>query len=287
MKFFIIVSFYIATLCASSHLEHIYYVDGNEIMLSDIVKVKQKDKKLFSFDVSKNTLRVSEKKLIKLLKKDGYDFQHKHSYIQFSKKSPISTQKIENAVKNYYKEHYKQIEIHSIEVHPRSYIEKLPNNYTVLFQNKAYLSKDAVIYIKTPKNREVFFNSTIKANIDAFVAKKMIRRDEELSFKNVKKKSIMLQKFRALPVQDINTQRFQAKHTIRSGRVITQRDIVNLYYVKRGDDVSVSLKENGISISFSAKALRNGHLNDTIYVQNSNKKKIKVRVTGKNKAEVQ
>jgi flagella basal body P-ring formation protein FlgA len=48
----------------------------------------------------------------------------------------------------------------------------------------------------------------------------------------------------------------------------------------------VSLNSNNISISFTVKALEDGKVNDIIRVEKSNGKRLRVRVIGKNKAEM-
>ena len=68
--------------------------------------------------------------------------------------------------------------------------------------------------------------------------------------------------------------------------LITSRDVTGLYLVKRGESVNVTLKSSGIDISFSAKALTSGRAGDMISVLRSEGKKIKVRVIGKNRAEM-
>jgi len=284
LSFFLL---FFTQLFALEQLQHTYYTKSSAVMLSDIVQNPKQDYALYRINSFENALRVSEKDVIQKLKKYGYSFEHKHSFIQFNKKSPIDTKKILNALKHYYKSHYQDILIQNIAVHPRSYMQNLPKNYTVGFQRKSFLSKHAVVYIQTPQHRKFFFNADIQALLEVFVARKTIQKDEELSTVNLKKKSIMLEKFYAAPLQDIAKQKYQAKHKIQKGKVLTSRDVTALYYLRRGDEVSVSLHNKAISILFVAKALRDAHLGDITYVQNENGKKIRVRVTGRNKAEVQ
>ena len=78
---------------------------------------------------------------------------------------------------------------------------------------------------------------------------------------------------------------YEAKHRLKAGLIVTQRDIQGLYFVKRGSNVVVTLNDSGIEITFSAKALQSGRMGDMISVLHENKK-IRVKVSGKNRAEI-
>ena len=162
----------------------------------------------------------------------------------------------------------------------------MPDNYTIKIKKNNFLRKDGVISIKTSKNKKIFFNYTIKASITIFVSRMKIRKDTELSVINVKQKRVILDKFRAIPYQEIEAGMYQAKHHISENEVITIRDISDLSLVRKKSEVSIDMDRDNIDISFSAKALQNGKLNDIIKVQKSNGKIIKVIVTGRNTAEV-
>jgi flagella basal body P-ring formation protein FlgA len=262
-------------------------VKANSIMLSDLVPEPQKDVKLYTIRENKYTKRVKAKELLTRLQTYGYqDYDSKHHYVQFTKKSPINTQKIKTKLIQHYKNRYKSIKIKSLTLVPRTYLEKLPQVYAFGISKREHLSNKGYCYIFTPNKKKIFFNYTLYATVDVFVSKGDIDRGTELSNLNTKKKSIMLNKFRAMPLEEIRAHTLEAKHRIKSEDVLTSRDAVGLHLVRRGATVSVSLKNNGINISFLAEALTNGRDGDTITVLNRNGKKIKVRVIGHNRAEM-
>lgn len=276
------------SLFSDVYLESNYYVKDKKVMLSSLVKETKKDVQLFSIDKSRYSKRVKSKDIIKILKSHGIeDYKSKHPYIQFTKKSPINSQKIKNAIEKVYKEKYAHIKIKTVFVEPRSYIATLPKSYETILKSKSHLSKDGTLYIKTDTKKKIFFNYKIDAEIVVYEAKKDIKRNIELSNLNSKKKSIILDKFRAMPLQSILKGTVQSTHNIKKGTILTTRDAQGLYLVKRGSNVNVTLSSSNLAISFSAEALQNGRLADTITVIKRNGKKVKVRVTGKRRAEVQ
>jgi flagella basal body P-ring formation protein FlgA len=88
------------------------------------------------------------------------------------------------------------------------------------------------------------------------------------------------------PIQNIDTNALQGKYRIKKDEIITQRYVEPLNLVKRNSFINVTLDSNNMSISFSAQALGDGRLGDTIMVETTDGKKVKVKITGKNKAEV-
>lgn len=283
--FLLIIS---TSLFATHNLQSNYYIKNDFVMLSDIVHVnKGKDKKLFNIDKHRHTKRIKRKELLKILKENGFsNYTSKHSYIQFTKQSPIDTTTIHESLKKFYTQKYQNIKISHIAITPMHYLEKLPKNYSVHFQEKAFLSNKGILYIKTDDNKKIFFQYKISATLPVVVTKKNIKKDSELNSINTRKNSIILNRFKAMPLQDLDKNNYQSKYHLKAGITITTRDVVGLYFVKRGSTISVSLKTNAINIFFSAKALQNGRLGDTIWVVKSNGKKIKVIIVGKNKAEV-
>jgi|FLOH01.1.fsa_nt_gi flagellar basal body P-ring formation protein FlgA len=284
--FFFIVIF--LELLFGNTLNKDYYVNSNDINLSQIIPHVNSDAVLFSFEQGKYTKRVKSKDLIKDLKSYGYGtYTSKSNYIKFTKKSPIDTSKIKKYIKDFYKKIYPSIDIKQIFIMPRTYIESLPHEYLINIQKKNSLYNHGTLYIKTKQQKKIFFDYTIDANVDVYVAKNNIKRDTELSAINCVKKSIILDKFRATPLQNLKNNAVQTKISIRHGNIITLRDIRKLSVVKRGSFVTTILNSDGMSLSFSAKAETEGMLGDIITVQKSDGKKIKVRVTGRNMAEVQ
>ena len=286
MGFFKILFFLLLTtnIFANNNLKKNYYINTNNIFLSEIVQNADKNTILFTIPTHKHSKRVKSKELIKLLKKYGYkNFTAKHSYIQFSKTSPIDTSRLREAIIQRLKENYKHISIESILVMPRVYIQSLPEDYRVILNKKMHLRKDGILSIKTMDNKKIFFNYSIKAKVTLYKSYKEIQKGEELSNINTRKKSIMLDNFKAMPLQEMQAKAYEAKHRIKSNSILTTRDIVGLYLVKRGSVVSVTLQNAGMEISFSAKALQSGQYGSSISVLSAKGKKIKVIVTGKNR----
>ncbi|WP_321778355.1 flagellar basal body P-ring formation chaperone FlgA [Sulfurimonas sp.] len=282
--FFILLT---SQIYANHALKSTYYINSNEIYLSTLIENSSKNVILYNIPSSRHTKKVSSKELLNRLKKHGYtDITLKSKYVKFIIKSPIDTSKIASFIKNHYLNKYEIINITKVEILPRSYLASLPDEYSIYIQSKSHLSKSDLVSIKTPKNKKIFFNYNIYAKLPVYFSKEKIKKNTELSGINITKKSIILDKFMAKPLQNLQPHTFESKYNIKNNKIITFKDIQKLSLVKKNSFVNISLNKNNMSISFNALALDNGKLNSIIRVQKSNGKRIKVIVTGRNQAEI-
>jgi len=275
------------TLYAKDTIPEVIYVDSDTIYLSDINNSIQQDLHLYTIDASRYSLRIEAKELLNDLKKHGFNTYNTQSrFINFIKKSPIDTTKIQKAIKEYYLKYYKTLEIKQIEVYPRTYIDKLPQKYTVNLQRKNYLDNDGIVSIETLDNKKIFFDYTIFASIETFTTRKKVQRREELNGFNTQKARQSFGKYRAKPIESLTSPTLQAKRTLRTNELLNERNVEGLDLIKRGTRLNVTMQNGAMSIIFSAKALQNGKLNDIISVQNNNKKVFRARVIGINRVEI-
>lgn len=285
---FLFLTLYTSLSLLANNLQSSYFISSDEVKLSDIVKEFKTDTTLFHLDRGKNSKKIAAKELVTKLETYGYlNYKQSSRFIKFIKKSPIDLNKLQLKVKEFYKQKYKYIDVKKVQVTPRSYTKSLPKEFTIVFQSKSHLKNRGTFYIKTSDKKKLFFNYTMLASLPIYKIKNKVKRGDELSAFNCRKKSVVLDKFRSMPLQKIPSHAFESKRQMKIGTTITQRDIRALSIVKRGDSVNVQLQNSGITISFIAKAQTNGQINDIITVLKSDGKKLKVRVTGKNRAEIE
>lgn len=268
-------------------LKETYYVDSNNINLLDVIPNMKQDFVLYEIDENRYSKRVSSRDFIKLLSKHKIDsVQASSNYINFIKKSPIDTSKMQAAILKTYKDKYPDINITSVVVVPRGYLESLPSKYIIIMPKRAHLSHKGTLAIKTPDSKKLFFNYSIDANINIYISKKKILKGDKISLLTATQKTIYFDRFKATPIGLKQLNITQAKRNMKQNRILTTRDIEGLNIIKKGSFVTVFMTNNNINISFSAKAIQNGKLNDIITVQKKDGKKFKVKVIGKNRVEM-
>ena len=280
----LLTNFLFANNFAHINLQSTYYVDSDDIYISHIIKDAPRNKKIYKINKGKYTKRVKSQDLLKVLRENGYrGIEAETSYVKFVKSSPIDTSKIVNHVRLYYQRHYKNIEIKDIKIQTRGFIESLPESYVVEIRGDAYLAKDGILSIKTPKNKKIYFNFIVDAKVFVYVTRETLTRATKLSALNTFKKSIILDRFMAKPIEELDEKPLQSRHHLQKDSIITTRDIEILSMVRRHESVSVSMDSKNMSITFNAKALQDAKMGDIIMVEKSNGTKLKVQIVGKNR----
>lgn len=273
-------------LTASIKLKSEYTTYSDEIRLSSLFLDPKEDILLYTITPGRYTKKVPAQELLDLLQKHGYNnLTTSSQYIQFTKQAILDLSFIETELKKIFTERYKEIDITEITIQPRGYLNSLASSYSVHLQGKSHLKSKGTLYIKTEDGKKIFFDFHIKARLNVYFARENIKKNRELSALNAIKKSIILDKFQAQPVQNVTNGTMQSKHTIKKGTLLTTRDIVELELVRRGEMINVSLESDNLSISFSAEALESGVYEQIIEVQKQNGVKLKIRVSGKNRGE--
>ncbi len=285
MKKLVVLLFVLVSLQASEYLKEEYFTPTNDINLSLITHDVRNDKVIYRIERDRYLLRVSSKKLLHILQQNGYRrFKAKRSYVTFVKLSPIDLSPLEQKLADYFKKNYQKIDIHSIKIIPKMHIQKLPKEFTFKVRSVTLLRSHGTLSIITPQKHQIFFEYFIDATLPVYKSSKKILRGEVLSLRNLTKQTIRFERFRALPMQQISA--LQAKHHITKGKLVTVRDVERIDLVRRGEFVSVVLKESDLEIDMSAKALQAGGLNDIILIQNRRGKKLRAKVIGKNLVEI-
>lgn len=286
LSLFILLSYAaLANEFANITLQGTYYIDSNAIYISHIIKDAPRNKEIYKIDDGKYTKRVKSQDLLQLLKENGYrDIKAETSYVKFVKSSPIDTSKIAGHVREYYQRSYKNIEIKDIKIQTRGFLETLPESYTIEMRDDSFLSKEGILSIKTPKNKKIYFNFIVDAEVFVYTTRDTLARDTPLSALNTFKKSIILDKFMAKPIEDLDEIPLQCRHHLQKDSIITIRDVDILSMVKRNESINVSLDSKNMSITFSARAIQDAKMGDTITVEKSNGTRLKVIVVGKSRA---
>ncbi len=275
------------TLFAQVPLQSAYYVQDKEVRFSSIVAGVNNDFLITTIEQNRYSQKIKSKDFIKLLVKHGYkNYVAKSNYVNFILKSPVDTSLLEAKLKEHYQKSYEDITIKSVFVAPRGYLASLPTDYSVEIKSRDFLSNEGILSIKTAENKKLFFDYTVVADVAVYKSRDTIKKETQLTLTNCAKKIVALDNFKEQPLQNVEQKSLQVKRHIPKDTILTMRDVEILDVVKRDSMISVNLLEDGIMITFSAKALQDGKVNDIIDVQNGSGKILKARVIGSDAAEI-
>ena len=269
-------------------LQENYETKGRDIYASDISKESENDFLLFSYDDDKHMLRTSAEKVIEIFKAHGIQIKKNDvRYINFREKSRIDIDKISDALKKEFLTKYPTLKIKSLRVYPRSYLTKLPKTFSLSLQRQTLYKNYSTFSIVTPDHKMIFFDYILDADIDVVITTKNIKRHEKISFENTKIKSVKFLSFRADPLGDITNHQYQSKFSLESDDILTQNDIELLSIVRRDEHANAFIEDGGVSITFDVVAEQDGREGDIIAVRKSDGKKLRAKVVGVKRVQIQ
>ena len=177
---------------------------------------------------------------------------------------------IKSKIIKFYKKEYPQIKIISIKSN-----KALPEKYK------------SIKFLFTPKNSygsikvdNKYYYIKIKAKIPVYIATQIIKKNSPI-LPNVIKKEIDFKFFYSKPLFLISPNLLASK-IISKNSIITQSNTKKAPAVLQNQIVSVIIKSKNISITTSAKALKDGEIGEYIPIK-MNKKIFKAKVIAKSK----
>ncbi len=284
-SFFIIISI---PLLAAMHLQQQYYFKTGPIYSTTLFPNIKKKFILFNINNNRTHYRVKSTQLIRRFKEHNLTLTAGSvRYVNFVKMSPVSTARLEEQLAMRYRTVFKNLHVKKVSVTPRSYLSKLPQEYTLLFSEKNMYRSEGVFSIKTADKKRLFFNYRIDATLEVYMPRHPLKRGDPLTPMNTIKKRIVLQKLRALPIVETGVKKYRLKRSMKPNRIITRRDIELYPIVKRGSSVLVELKSGSVVLQFSAIASQDGAKNDIITIQKKDGRRIKARVIAAGRVEME
>ncbi len=286
MRYIAILLILFVSLQATFSLKDEYYFKNDNINSKNILPTVDKKFIIKKNLANKDKVKIETKKLIELYKQHGVKVKSSHRYTYFYRKSNIDINILKNIVKNYYKNNFEDIVIEEIIVKPRAYLKKLPNNYSAVFNKRAYLRDEGVFYISDVDRKRYYFDYKITAYLNVYESATTIQRYENITFFNTIKDYIKLEKLHYKPI-DINKYKLQSKLKIKPRTMITEHNTQSRYLVKKGETILAIISVNNLSVETAVVATKNARLGDIINVKKMDGSRLRAKVIGLNKVEIQ
>ena len=273
---------------ASYTLEEEYGYRDDTIMSTTLFSDMPGSFELFAIPPHVSRYRISAEEVVERFKAHGVEVDAGEvRYLNFVKISPISTEALERDVAAYYTQHYPSIAIAAVAVTPRVYTPELPAEYTVTISDTAYKSARGTFYITGSDGTKLFFDYAVDAKVRVFTARRDLRRDAPVDAVTVQRSAVPLDTLNSPPLDDLAGGTYRLKRHLKSGEVVMRRHVEVAPLVLRDADVLATLKTGNVLIEFHAIALQDGALHDMISIQKPDGKRLKAKVVGENKVEIE
>ncbi len=213
-------------------------------------------------------------------------------FISFLFASPLHEAKIRALLQKKFQEAYPSMQINAIHLQPSSNLIHKLDGYRVtnvaVTKDTLRRAKGSVMVTlqKGQKKRRLYFKYNLDATVTLYKSAQPIQRGARLIPQMATKVTIPFNALYHRPITDEAFYRYVAKQHIGVNKPLTIEKFKNAPDIQRNDTVTAVIKEGGIELQFTAKALQDGNVGDIIRIRKDYKRHFKARVLSNTDVEV-
>ena len=273
----------------SLELKSEYRVHDLDFNASSIDPSIKEDFIIFHFEKSRHQKSYTSSKLIKILNEKGISVIDKSKGIVHLKRhSDLDYTPLKQEIKDYYLSFYPDMHIQDIIIKSGSFIQRLPQEYKLIFKKSAYLyPRSSLQVLSSQDNKRHFLSYELKATIKLFKASHNINRGKILSQTDLIYKEEVFTRLKALPLQSVLKGRHRLKKRLIGGKVIYLSDIEKLPAVIKNKSVNVRLISGNVQLEFQAISMEDGYIGDEVFIKKRDGNRLKAKVISTNLVEIQ
>ncbi|GMB95788.1 flagellar basal body P-ring formation chaperone FlgA [Helicobacter sp. NHP22-001] len=163
---------------------------------------------------------------------------------------------------------------------------KKPQDLNLSWRNPQFLSQEGLLNLSL-QNQSVWVRYKIKATIQVYKSKSMLRKDQNLDPSNTYQVSVPFTRFFAMPIDSSYINNSSARSFLAANTLLSIDKVGAQILVYKHEIFHATLREGAISLETSLQALENGVLDQVIQALNvESKKVVQVKITGFLKGEV-
>lgn len=211
----------------------------------------------------------------------------KTRYVNFVKYSSIDFTPLKTQLSKMLQEHYPSIQIEDITITPRGYLSSMHKDTRGIFDDHFYQRATGTFYILDPQGLRHYLDYSVRATINVLHTTQKITRRERLNGFNTFLKPVPFSSFKDKPLTALPDQISRFRSNLKSGQLLTLRNIETIPFVLKNEKVIVEVRSDGVIVEFGATATQEGSLYDIITIQKSDGKRAKAKVIGENRVELQ
>ncbi len=195
--------------------------------------------------------------------------------------------KLQNYIYKKFVSYYPSMSVDNITVKPNIVIPKGYKLDRVYFQNNSLKRESgnfSAIFVKDNREKRVYFKYKIDAKVPVLVANYDISSHTVLDSTMFTQTMIRFSNFYDKPVVDVSG--MESKVFIPRGKILIRRLVRKIPLIHRGDMVQAVVKDGGIELFLSVKALNDGSRGEIIRVKRDGYKILKAKVISSAKVEI-
>lgn len=274
-------------LCAYELQENYTYTHAT-IYSNDLFPDLPKKFELFKIPEDKTQYRLNAQIIAKTFELNGIEIDvSKVRYVNFTQQSAIDVTPLKHQLEVLLKGQYPSIRIEEIIITPRGYLETYNPKSRGVFDEKSLENAKGTFYIIDEHSIRRYLDYSVKATINVLHSNQKISRRDLVSGFNTKIKQIPFGSFKDTPLTTLPDQPSRFRSNLRAEQPLTLRNIETVPLVLKNEKVIVEVKNDSVIVEFGARATQEGLLYDIITIQKSDGKRVRAKVIGENRVELQ
>jgi len=273
----------------STELNSEYSIAGLDFNASTIDPQISNDFIIYRFDQNRHKKTFTSSRLLKTFKEQGLQLEdNSRGIVHVQRTSNIDLEPVIQKLKAYYHSYFPYMYIEKVSLDTSSFIEELPQDYTLIFKPNAYLYNHSSFKILSEDSKERFFiRYEIQAKMKLFKARHNINRGKILTPKDLLSTQTKFKRLKGLPLLSLTQQQIRVKKRLAQGKILYQHDVEPLPSVLKDKPVNVRFISGTVHLEFQAISLDDAGIGEYVYIQKSDGKKLKAKVINKNLVEIE
>lgn len=244
---------------------------------------------LYRFDQNRHKKTFTSSRLLQRLEKQGMQIEDaSRGIIHVQRSSNVDMEPLIAKVKAYYRNYFPDMHIEKVSLVTSSFIQKMPQQYTLVFKPNAYLYNHSSFKILSGESKKRFFiRYEIQAKMKLFKARHNINRGKILTLKDLVSVQTEFKRLKGMPLTSMMQQQVRVKKRLAEGKILYQHDIEPLPSVLKDKPVNVRLISGKVHLEFQATCLDDAVIGEYVYIERSDGKKLRAKVIHKNLVEIE
>lgn len=258
------------------------------IYSNDIFPSVSKRFEVLKIPDEKTHFRIESEVIAKTFELNGIELNTSNiRYVTFIKKSPADFRRLSDQLQLMLIRHYPGIEIKSLHVSAHNYISTIPENAKAVVDRNFYNNPEGTFYIIDKNGLRRYLNYRVDATLPLlYTSKDISRKDSLTGFNSVVRNSPFVS-FRDEPLLGLPDQMSRFRGSLKAGKIILAKNIEPIPLVQKGEKIVATIKNGIVVIEIGAVAVQEGALYDIITVQKNDGKRVKAKVIGERRVELQ
>jgi flagella basal body P-ring formation protein FlgA len=265
-----------------------YFFDNSVIMSKTIDQKCEKNFEILRIPDGKTSYRINAQIIAKTFELGGCPIESKKvRFVNFTKQANSDYRLLKEQITLFFKHHYPTIEIQEIHIISRANSDSLPEQTKIILDDNTFKNKKGTFYVVDSHGIRRYFDFSIDATLKVLHTNRKVARKESVSIQNTMIQSLPFEGLRGKPLGILPETPYRFRSSLKENTLILDRHIEPLPMVLRGSQVSVTVENGSLVVEFIARATQEGGLYDIITVEKGDGKRMRAKITGENRVELQ